>query len=483
MTIRSFTNRSARKFAAVLVTSACLVTVVQPNNLIGKPVQDYNQIAVQAYIYGYPLVVLSRLRKLHTLSGQGMEGIRAPINTFAHASRLLNAKDPRDTITPNNDTIQSNAWLDLSGEPQVLQVPAMAGHFANTGGRYYALSLFDAYGNVFKIIGRRATGSGAGNYLITGPGWSGTPPKGLTEVKAPTNNVWIRGQTYIDLYEDIEKALATIRKIKLTPAGVFSGNAAPAAPLSQSSAASGSPQDVASAGVRFFDEMCEELKTNPPPAGEAQLLTQFQTIGLGPGRVPSAEVKDPSILAALQSAVTTGEKLISERIGSLETKVNGWQYTLKSGAYGSDYLLRAAMAKVGPGATIPQEITAALSRTDASGQPLSGEHKYVIKMDKAHIPPVDASWSLTLYSSADSFFIDNKINRYSISGRTRGLVTNTDGSMDIFIQDEPPGSSKQRPNWLPAPKGNFYLVFRAYMPKADVLSGRYEFPSVQLNGK
>jgi hypothetical protein len=483
MTIKRFTKRFTQKFAAPLIISVSLVTAAQPNDLIAQPVQDYNQIAVQAYIYGYPLVVLSRLRKLHTLSKQGMDGIRAPINTFAHASRLLNAKDPRDTITPNNDTIQSNAWLDLSGEPQVLQVPAMPGQFANTAGRYYSLSFVDAYGNVFKIIGRRVTGNRPGNYLITGPGWSGAPPKGLTEIKAPTNNVWIRGQTYIDIYEDTEKALAMIRKIKLTPVGVFSGNAAPSAPPSQASAAQASPQDVASAGVRFFDEMCEELKINPPPPGETQLLTQFQAIGLGPGRVPSAEVKDPSILAALQSAVTTGEKLISDKLNSLELKVNGWEYTLKSGTYGNDYLLRAALAKVGPGATVPQEITAALSRTDVTGQPLSGENKYVIKMDKAHIPPVDASWSLTLYSSADSFFVDNRINRYSISGLTRGLVTNTDGSIDIFIQDEPPGSSRQRPNWLPAPKGNFYLVFRTYQPRAEIFTGRYEFPSVQQNGK
>ncbi len=128
MIIERFTNRFRRNFAAPIVIAACLVTAAQPNDFIGQPAQDYNQIAVQAYIYGYPLVVLSRLRKLHTLSKQGMEGIRAPINTFAHASRLLNAKDPRDTITPNNDTIQSNAWLDLSAEPQVLQVPAMPGH-------------------------------------------------------------------------------------------------------------------------------------------------------------------------------------------------------------------------------------------------------------------------------------------------------------------------------------------------------------------
>ena len=102
--------------------------------------------------------------------------------------------------------------------------------------------------------------------------------------------------------------------------------------------------------------MCEELKTNPPPPGEAQLLAQFQTIGLGPGRVPSTEVKDPPILAALQSAVTTGEKQISEKLNSLEQKVNGWEYTLKSGAYGNDYLLRAAMAKVGPVRPYPRRL-------------------------------------------------------------------------------------------------------------------------------
>src|SRR4030095_12138779 len=113
-------NNFAKRFGITLVVTVALVSGLTARNI--EP-QDYDQLAVQAYIYGYPLVVLSRLRKLHTLSKQGMEGIRAPINTIAHSSRLLNAKDPRDSITPNHDTLQSNAWLDLASEPQVLQIP------------------------------------------------------------------------------------------------------------------------------------------------------------------------------------------------------------------------------------------------------------------------------------------------------------------------------------------------------------------------
>jgi hypothetical protein len=458
--------------------------VAEPReNRIGA-VQDYHQIAVQAYVWGYPLVVLSRLRKLHTLSKQGMEGIRAPINTFAHTSRLLNAKDPRDTITPNNDTLQSSAWLDLRDEPQVLRVPDMPGRFVNMRGRYHVLWFVDAYGNVFQNIGRRTTGSKSGVYVITGLNWSGPLPEGLIEIKAPTNTVWIRGHTFIDVYEDREKAVALVRKINLTPLGVFLGKAKPntSQALTRGEVLL-NPRDIPSAGLRFFDEMCEALKDNPPPLNETQLLKQFETVGLGSGRIPSAEVKDSAVLAALQSAAATGERLISERLNNLGPKVNGWEYTLQSGVYGNDYLLRAAIAKVGPGANVPQEITASLTRHDQDGQQLIGEHKYIIHIDKAHIPPVDAFWSLTLYSSTDSFFVDNPINRYSIGDLTKGLVMNSDGSMDIYIQRQPPGDSGQRPNWLPAPKGEFYLVFRTYQPRAEIFDGRYEFPPVQRVGK
>ena len=442
--------------------------------------QNYDQIAVQAYIYGYPLVVLSRIRKLHTLSKQGMEGIRAPINTFAHTSRLLTAKDPRDTITPNHDTLQSNAWLDLGSEPEVLEVPNMPARFANTRGRYYVLWFVDAYGNVFKNIGRRTTGNRSGTYLITGPNWNGSAPKGLTEIKSPTNNVWLRGHTYVDVYEDTEKAISLIRKIRLTSLSLFLRNAQPATvTAAQPSGTLLSPQEVDAAGIKFFDEMCEALKENPPPAQESELLTQFQTIGVGPGRVPSVEVKDPQVLAALTSSVKMTEKLISEKLDNLGQKVNGWEYTFKTGAYGQDFLLRAAMAKIGPGANVREEVTGALTRTDQNGQQLIGERKYIIRMDKAHIPPVDASWSLTLYSSADSFFFDNPLNRYSIGGTSHGLVSNPDGSIEISIQYDIPDDARRRPNWLPAPKGPFYLVFRAYQPRAEIFNGRYEFPSVE----
>jgi len=478
-----------RRFVTLLLTASLTLTGINwlkanaavhalPERSVES--QNYDQIAVQAYIYGYPLVVLSRLRKLHTLSKQGMEGIRAPINTFAHMSRLLTAKDPRDTITPNHDTIQSNAWLDLRSEPQVLSVPSMTGRFANTGGRYYVLWFVDAYSNVFKNLGRRSTGSRSGTYLITGPDWNGSVPQGLVVIKSPTNYVWLRGHTYVDVYDDTDKTLSSIRKITLTPLSSYARNAQPA-PITgtQSTGTVLNPQDVDTAGIGFFDEMCEALKENPPPASDAQLLAQFETIGIGPGRVPSVEVKDPQILSALTASAKTAQKMITEKLGNLEQKVNGWEYTFKTGSYGQDFLLRAAMAKIGPGVNVREEVTGALTRTDQNGEQLIGEREYVIRMDKAHIPPVDASWSLTLYSSSDSFFFDNPLNRYSVGGTTRGLVSNPDGSMDIYIQYKRPDQTRLRPNWIPAPKGPFYLVFRAYMPRAEIFNGRYEFPSVE----
>lgn len=471
----------ARKLAVALVVTVALITELTARNI--EP-QNYDQLAVQAYIYGYPLVVLSRLRKLHTLSKQGMEGIRAPINTIAHSSRLLNAKDPKDSITPNHDTLQSNAWLDLASEPQVLQIPSMPGRFANSGGRYYVFWFVDAYGNVFKNVGRRTTGNSSGAYLITGPNWKGSVPQGLREIKSPTNNVWLRGHTYVDVYDDVDKALALIRKISLTPLSLFARKAQPPpVRVTQPTRTVASPVDVDATGIKFFDEMCEELKQNPPPASEAQLMTLFQAIGVGPGRVPSTEVKDPQVLTALASSLLGGERLIANKLDNLEQKVNGWEYTFKAGAYGDDYLLRAAMAKIAPGANVREEITGALGRTDNNGEQLLGEREYIIRMDKAHIPPVDASWSLTLYNSTDSFFFDNPLNRYSIGGKSLGLVSNPDGSMDIYIQHEAPDKKRLRPNWLPAPKGPFYLVFRAYMPRAEIFTGRYEFPLVERVGK
>jgi len=77
-----------------------------------------------------------------------------------------------------------------------------------------------------------------------------------------------------------------------------------------------------------------------------------------------------------------------------------------------------------------------------------------------------------------SLFVDNPINRYSISKYTEGLKNNTDGLLDIYIQNANPGANKES-NWLPAPQDSFNLILRTYLPQPQILNGTWQLPLAQ----
>ena len=107
---------------------------------------------------------------------------------LARARRYPNAAF-KDVTAPNADTLYTMVWLDLSKEPYVLSLP-------DAHGRYYLFPMLDAWTTVFQVPGKRTTGTGPQTYAITGPGWSGTLPAGVTEYKSPTALVWILGRIY-----------------------------------------------------------------------------------------------------------------------------------------------------------------------------------------------------------------------------------------------------------------------------------------------
>lgn len=81
----------------------------------------------------------------------------------------------------------------------------------------------------------------------------------------------------------------------------------------------------------------------------------------------------------------------------------------------------------------------------------------IMRFPKGHLPPAEGFWSLTMYDSG-YFFVNNPLNRYSISAR-ENLKENPDGSTDLYIQKDSPGKDKES-NWLPAPEGDFILMLR-----------------------
>jgi hypothetical protein len=156
-------------------------------------------------------------------------------------------------------------------------------------------------------------------------------------------------------------------------------------------------------------------------------------------------------------------------------KVNGWITMFGLGKPGNGMFLRAAHAQLFPGpVNVQEEAMYWWTNADGTGRTLSGRHDYVLHFPAGQLPPNHAFWSLTM-GTARNHFVPNSIKRYSLSDRS-GLLTNADGSIDIYIQNAAPTGHES--NWLPAPSGNFILWLRVYEPGEAILDGEYTVPPV-----
>jgi hypothetical protein len=432
-------------------------------------------IATLAYIWGYPLVSVVRLVDYSSSPNVPAAPGRGPINTFSSFPSFPTSNFT-DIVSINVDTLYSFGLLNLKKEPVVLQVPPISG-------RYYTLQFIDAYSNNFLYIGSRLNDTTGGTYLITGPNWKGDVPPSMKEIKSPTNTVDIGGRIFVNGTADVPNVNAIQAKLMLTPLSAFGRNTTSPQPVTSETNASKQvpigpqPSLIPTTGIKIFDEISKDMADNPSPVADSEVLAKFATIGIGPGLIPS-DTKNDTIRAALENGIAEGEKIIDAQVQNLGMKVNGWLVNLDAGNYGTNYLLRAAVAKFGLGANSPEEAVYPSTFTDNQGQKLTGTNNYLIHFDKGQTPPVNAFWSITLYNNK-SYLAENPINRYSISQHTEGLKYNPDGSLDIYIQNGSPGPEKES-NWLPSPSGQFNLVLREYNPKSAILNGTYQVPPVQL---
>lgn len=435
---------------------------------------DPKDIATLAYIWGFAPV--SEQRKVdfttspNTPPGPG----RGPINSLVHFRELTDSNFT-DLVKPNSDTIYTTIFMDLKKEPLVLKIPPIKD-------RYYVLQIMDAYTDFIPYHGTRTNETDGGTFMFTGPNWNGTVPQGITEIKAPQNLVWNIIRILVDGPKDVPNVNALQDQFTLSPLSVYEGKNTSSVTTEPNTSKEipikSSPELIPLTGIKIYDEISDVLADNPPPKTDDNVVTKFKTIGIAAGKVPSTEAND-TIRMAFENGIVEGEKLIDEKVKNLGSNVNGWQINLNLGRYGTDYLLRAAIANSAIGANIPEEAVYPITLTDIDGKLLSGANKYVIHFNKDQFPPLKelGFWSVTLYNDI-LYLSDNPLNRYVIGDRTEGLKYNNDGSLDIYIQNENPGQDKES-NWLPAPTGNFVLTLRMYMPQESILKGEYQPPAIQ----
>ncbi len=120
------------------------------------------------------------------------------------------------TTGVNHDTLLTIGWLDLSQGPLVLHVPDMTG--PDPSGRYYSIQFTDPSKNInFAYVGKRTTGTQAGDYLITRPDWKGQVPQGVKQISSPNNSVLLLGRVLVESDGDLATAYDLSKQIQLTP--------------------------------------------------------------------------------------------------------------------------------------------------------------------------------------------------------------------------------------------------------------------------
>jgi hypothetical protein len=442
---------------------------------LGEGLEDF-WLATDAYIYGYSLVTMEFTRRVMT-NVAAPEGTRAPMGQFVRARAYPDASF-RDVTAPNADTLYTTAWADLGAEPWVLTIPDMHD-------RYFLFPMLDGWTNVFQVPGTRTTGTGAQTYAITAPGWSGTLPDGVKQYKSPTDVVWILGRIYCTgTPEDYAAVHALQDQCRLVPLSAYGKDyTPPAGKVDASVDMKTAVRDQVNAldAKAYFSLLAELLKSNPPSAEDAPALAGFARIGLVPGQDFDAGKLDADFADRIPEAAFD-RIMLQFKVNDAVKHINGWNFTTKTGLYGTDYLMRALVTAIGLGANRPEDAVYPTSLKDAKGDAYDGAGRYVMRFPKGQLPPVKGFWSLTMYDE-NYFFVANPLNRYSVSARQK-LKANPDGSVDLLIQHEAPGADKES-NWLPAPAGKFVLMLRMYWPNEkdpSILDGSWKVPAVTKAG-
>ena len=413
---------------------------------------DLKGAAREAYIYAVPLIEMAaaRMRMLNAKPGEGQP---AGINSFGHARQLATAA-ARTITSPNNDTLYSSAWVDLTKGPVTLTFPS-------TGDRYISVAVMNMYTDNDVVLGTRTTGNGGGRYTLVGPGQPGLGPN---IVRIATPHAWVLARILNDGPSDLAATHAVQDGLKLE---------GPATPEPGAFATRTSPWRD------YFGSVQKLLVSDPPPASDGLALKNLAALGIGPrGGFDPAKL-DAAAIAQIEAGFA--EAMPSILRGVAANVVQGWTYPRSNlGYFGQDYLFRAAVALVGLAALTPAEAMYMRPVGDSGqGNILNGSYR--LSFAAGQLPPVNAFWSLTMYEAMPDgqfFLTANPINRYSIGDRTPGLKKNPDGSLDIWIGRTDPGGDKTA-NWLPAPaKGPFTVSLRNYLPKFELMDGRWRVPAL-----
>lgn len=166
-------------------------------------------LGTPAFIYLWPRLTVTGFKR--AILRRGFGGGPIPVNTLYAEPGTSSAAASTGSLlaTGTDDVLYVAGWLELRNGAEVLHVP-------DTAGRYYSVQLTDpSSGANFAYVGKRTTGTEAGDYVLTAPGWKGTIPTGMTRIASPARSVLVIGRVFVANADDQPAAYALARRIRV----------------------------------------------------------------------------------------------------------------------------------------------------------------------------------------------------------------------------------------------------------------------------
>lgn len=374
-----------------------------------------------------------------------------------------------EVVAVNDDTLYASSFLDLTAQPVILTIPA-------TTATYSILTL-DPYGDIFSSGIPAQT---PGVYGLTGPGYTGPLPPGVTQIAMPLNIV-----------------VLIIRTDKYSPSGVNQINIAEmfrASLLLQTlSDYEQNPSGGATAIIPeivywpAFKEIADGLIANDPITFLQMLQIAVESSPLSPQQAAlSNEFNEVFASGIAEAEIAAGAQAAHQAILAAYLNNRGptnWVTFTNIGAWGSQVIQRSAIAEFIQYANNYSAAAYYQAFVDQAGNPLDGStpngspNGYVLTFPNGDLPQAKRFWSVTAYTPEGIELIRNRANKYEVASYTPGLQYNADGSLSIYIaQQQPPGVPMA--NWLPVSSGFFNIMLRVYGPEGTVAAGTYVPPGI-----
>jgi hypothetical protein len=431
---------------------------------------ELDRIAVEAYLYFYPLVLMETTRRVSTNSREGARAGVGPMDTLVHSRAFPSAKF-RTIVRPNFDTLYSSAWLDLSNGPFVISLPAMRD-------RFFMLPLYDMWTDVFASPGTRTHGEAPLTFALCTPEWRGALPSGVARINAPTPTVWVLGRTETRGVEDYSTVHEIQDQIRLTPLSTWpEETVAPGREDPDIDMKTPPMLQVDRMSTNdYFATAAQLAQIHPAHATDWGMLVRMARTGLVVGEPFELDHQSNAVIEAFHAAREGARRVITTRGRTISRRVNGWDTIDDLGVYANAYVKRAMIAKWGLGANPTEEAIYPNLQVDDAGETLNGTHRYVLRFTPEEIPPVDAFWSITVYDRL-GFPVANELDRFALGDRDN-LVFQANGSLEILLAHARPDDDWV-PNWLPVPMDEFVVTMRLYLPRDAAISQRWTPPATR----